>query len=265
MAMPFYFLGDLGFFQIFSFLIFAVLVHLRYRQRSINRFRCIFLLITAPIFLYEIAVRSDLIGNMVMVILYLAIFEILSQKAGSVALFFLGIIGGLLLSTRGIVLLIYIAFFGYFFSARGGSAFGGRRQIINQGLFFLSILIGFFLSLLPFLIWDWRSFIYFGPFSIQLAHVPYWLLILAIASSIYCALTIRSLKRIYSSLAFILFSVIGASFLLTVFDYGWQEAVFGGGFDISYFCFALPFLLISLDFSEEGKTFPDSVFTVRPA
>jgi hypothetical protein len=202
---------------------------------------------------------------MVMVMLYLAIFEVVSQKAGHITLYFLGIIGGLLLSTRGIVLLIYITVYGYFFSARGESlpagrrgAFGGRRRIINDGLFFLSIFVGFFLSLLPFLIWDWKSFINFGPFSIQLSYIPNWLLILSIASSIGCALTIKSLKRIYSSVALILFGVICAAFLLTVFHYGWHQTVLKDGFDISYFCFTLPFLLISIDFSERGETLPNS-------
>jgi hypothetical protein len=262
-AMPFYFLGDLGFFQIFSFLTFAVLVHLRHRQNKINRFRLIFLLITAPIFLYEIVVRSDLFSNMVMVILYLAILEILAQKRSRVELIILGIIGGLLLSTRGIVLLIYIPIFGYFLSARGGSlpagrrgAFGGRRKIIKDGLFFISMFVGFLLTFVPFLIWDWAYFIKFGPFSIQLAHIPNWLLILSMASSIYCVLTIKSLKRIYSSISFILFGVAGLAFATMVFDCGWHKTLLGDGFDIGYFCFTLPFLLISLDFPE--KEIPSS-------
>lgn len=252
-AMPFYFLGDLGFFQIFSFLTFAVVVHLRHRQKSINRFRSIFLLVTSPIFLYEIVVRSDLFSNMVIVMLYLAIFEILSPRAGHVTLFFLGIIGGLLLSTRGIVLLIYIPILGYLF----------RRQIIKHGLFFLSIFVGFFLSLLPFLIWDWSRFIDFGPFSIQLAHIPNWLLIVSIAFSVLCALTVRSLKSIYSSVSFILFGVTCVTFLLRVFDLGWFKAVLESGFDIGYFCFALPYLLISLDFPEKAAMSPDAMFAER--
>jgi len=255
MAMPFYFLGDLGFSQIFSFLIFAVLVHLRHRQESINRFRCIFLLVTAPIFLYEIVVRSDLFSNMVIVMLYLAVLEVFCRKMGhTTALYFLGIIGGLLLSTRGIVLLIYIPVFGYFF----------RRQIIKDGLFFLSIFVGFLLPLIPFLIWDWAHFINFGPFSIQLSYIPNWLLIFSIAASIYCALTIRSLEGIYSSVLFILFGVTCAAFVMTGLDHGWYQTVQRDGFDISYFCFALPFLLISLEFPNKGIASPDSVFTVSP-
>ena len=252
MAMPFYFLGDLGLLQIFSFLAFAVLIHLRHRQKSINRLRCLFLLVTAPIFLYEIVVRSDLCSNMIIVLLYLAIFEVLGPRAGHIALCFLGIIGGLLLSTRGIVLLIYIPVFGYFF----------RRQIIKDSLFFLSIFVGFLLPLIPFLIWDWAHFINFGPFSIQLSYIPNWLLIFSIAASIYCAVTIRSLERIYSSVLFILFGVTCAAFVMTVLDHGWYQTVQRDGFDISYFCFALPFLLISLEFTNKGTDSPDSVFTV---
>jgi hypothetical protein len=244
MAMPFYFLGDLGFFQIFSFIVFSVLVYLRHRQNSLNRFRLIFLLITAPGFLYEIVVRSDLFSNMIMVMLCLAIFEILSRKGNRIVLIIFGIVGGLLLSTRGIVLLIYVTFFGYFW----------RRKIIQDGLFFISMFIGFLLTLVPFLIWNWGYFTNFGPFSIQLAHIPNWLLILSVASSIYCALTIRSLKRIYSSVSFILFGVAGVAFIVMVFNCGWYQTVLGDGFDIGYFCFSLPFLLISLDFPEKETT-----------
>lgn len=253
MAMPFYLLGDLGFFQIFSFLTFAILVHLRHRQKSINRFRCIFLLITAPIFLYEIVVRSDLISNMIMVLLYLAIFELCGPRASRMALCLLGIIGGFLLSTRGIVLLIYIPVFGYFY----------RRRIINSSLFLLSMLFGFSLSLVPWAIWDWKGFINFGPFSIQLSYLPNWLLIFAIACSIYSALVIRSLKGIYFAVFFLLFGVTCAAFIIALFNFGWDKAVLRNGFDISYFSFALPFLLISLEFTKGGTKPPGYVFALH--
>lgn len=255
MAMPFYLLGDLGFFQIFSFLTFAVLVHLRYGEKSTNRFRCILLLAAAPIFLYEVVVRSELFSNMVMVMLYLVVLEAYGRRAGSGTLFLLGIIGGLLLSTRGIVLLIYIPVLGYFF----------RRKIINHSLFFVWMFVAFFLSLLPFLIWDWTYFFEFGPFAVQSAHVPNWLLILSIAAAVACALTSGSLKGIYSCVSFVLFGVIGAAFVLAVFNMSWDNAVLGSGFDIAYFCFALPYLLISLDFPDKRKTAPDSFFAAGSA
>jgi hypothetical protein len=255
MAMPFYFLGDLGFFQIFSFLTFAVLIHLRHRPRGTNEFRCILLLMAAPIFLYEIVVRSDLFSNMVMVMLYLAVVETVSGGASRVGLISLGIIGGLLLSTRGIVLLIYIPVFGYFI----------RRQVVRDGWFFLSVLVGFSLSLAPFAIWDWAQFVNSGPFSIQLSALPPWVVVLSIVSSVLCALKIGSLKDVYSSVALILFGVTCVAFILSVLDYGWYQAVLEDLFDVSYFCFALPFLLISLDLREKEIAPPNAMFAVRPA
>lgn len=256
MAMPFYFVGDLGFFQIFGFLVFAFLVHLRYGGESMNKYRCLFLLITSPMFLYEIVVRSDLFSNMVLVMLYLAIFEIVSTRPMShVGLSLLGLAGGLLLSTRGVVLLIYVAFFGYFF---------GKRAF-NQALFFGSMLVGFLLPLVPFAIWNWNRLTSFGPFSIQLSLIPNWLLIVSIISTLCCALTIRSLARIYSSVAFLLFGVTCAAFILSVLGQGWYQAILGDRFDISYFCFALPFLLISLDFDGKRTARRQVMFAFRPA
>jgi len=176
--------------------------------------------------------------------------EIIGERASRVGLILLGLIGGLLLSTRGIVLLIYIPFFGYLF----------RSKIIRDGLFYLSMFLGFSLSLVPFLVWDWTNFTNFGPFSIQLSHIPHWTLILAIISSLCCALTLGSLKRIYSSIGFILFGVTFMLFIISVFDFGWYQAVLGDRFDISYFCFALPFLLISLDFSGKEVSQFDGMF-----
>jgi hypothetical protein len=250
LAMPFHFLGDLGYLQIFSFLVWGVLIHLRYGLAGMNRFRSLFLLLAAPVFLYEIVVRSDLFSNMIMVMLYLAFIEILGVRTSRVALILLGLIGGLLLSTRGIVLLIYIPFFGYLF----------RRGIIRDGWFYLSVLLGFTLSLLPFLLWDWTKFTDFGPFSIQLSYIPHWALIPAISGSLCCALFVGSLRRVYSSVGYILFGVIFMMFIISLFDFGWYQAVLGNRFDISYFCFALPFLLISLDFSENESSQFDVMF-----
>ena len=254
LAMPFYWLGDLGFLQIFGFLLFAFLIYLKYRQDSFNRYRLVFLLITAPIFLYEIVVRSDLISNMAIVILYLAIFELIGRKANRLTLCLLGFAGGLLLSTRGIVLLIYIPFFGYFV----------LKQLEKLSIFFLFMFIGFSLSLLPFMIWDWRSFFDFGPFSRQLTQIPVPWVIVAITCSLYCALKVRTLTEIYSAVSFILFGVVSIAFILSVLKLGWSQAVLKDGFDISYFSFTLPFLLISLDLQKQKiKESNNGVFVLR--
>ena len=253
MAMPFYLLGDVGFFQVFTFLIFAGLVYFRHGEQTTNRLRCILLLVFAPVFLYEVVVRSELFSNMIMVILYLAILEMVGRKMSLIALISLGLAGGLLLSTRGIVLLVYILVLGYFL----------KRKVVPHGLFFLSVFAGFLVSLAPFLIWDWSQFIELGPFFRQLSLLPISLLALSIASCIYCALRIGSLRKIYSAVSFILFAVVLVAFIIKVLDYGWHQAVLGDGFDISYFAFAVPFLLISLNFRQRETISRERMFAVR--
>jgi hypothetical protein len=250
MAMPFYLLGDLGFFQIFSFLVFAALVYLRYPEQPMNRFRCIFLLILAPVFLYEVIVRSELFSNMVMVMLYLAVLEMVGRKMSLFASILLGLAGGLLLSTRGVVLLIYILALGYLL----------RKKVVTHGLFYLSLVAGFVASLLPFMIWDWKRFMSLGPLSKQLSFLPVWVLALSIACCIYCALRIGSLRKIYSAVSFILFAVVLVAFSASVLQYGWHQAVLKDAFDISYFAFAVPFLLVSLNFREREIPQTDRMF-----
>jgi hypothetical protein len=249
--MPFYLLGDVGFFQVFTFLIFAGLVYFRHGEQTTNRLRCILLLVFAPVFLYEVVVRSELFSNMIMVMLYLAILEMVGRKMSLIALISLGLAGGLLLSTRGIVLLVYILVLGYFL----------KRKVVTHGLFFLSVFAGFLVSLAPFLIWDWSQFIELGPFSRQLSLLPIWLLALSIGSCIYCALRIGSLRKIYSAVSFFLFAVVLVAFIIKGLDYGWHQAVLGDGFDISYFAFAVPFLLISLNFRQRETLPTERMFT----
>lgn len=241
LALPFYLLGDLGFFQILSFVLFALFIYYRFSDKVPDAFRIILLLVASPIFGYEIVVRSELFSNMIIIIVYLAVLERLLRNKSFSATIALGIIGGLLLSTRGIVLLIYIVFFGYLF----------RYRKIRYSLFIASMLAGFILTLAPFMIWNWGYFISSGPFSIQLSYIPGWLLVLAILSSVACAVTARSWKRTYTSISFILFGVVFVTFIFSALKIGLSASVIHDRFDISYFSFSLPFLLLSLNFPKK--------------
>jgi len=254
MAMPFYLLGDLGVFQIFSFLIFAGLVYLRHQDQPMNRFRSAFLLVSAPVFLYEVVVRSELFSNMVMVMLYLAVLEMVGRKMSLSASILLGLAGGLLLSTRGVVLLIHILVLAYLF----------RKKVVTHGLFYLSLVAGFVVSLLPFMIWDWKQFMNLGPFTKQLSFLPAWLLVVSVVCCAYLALKIRSLRGVYFAVSLTLFAVVLVAFLGSILDYGWHQAVLQDAFDISYFVFAVPFLLISLDFRQRKIHPTERMFAASP-
>lgn len=241
LVLPFYLLGDSGLFQIFAFIVFSVLLYVRYKGQDFNSLPSLSLLLISPMFLYEIVVRSELFSNMVIVILFLTIFYAFKRKNDLVFLIIFGIVGGLLLSTRGIVLLIYIIFFGYYFR---------KQKPVHAVAFTVSAAAGFLITLIPFIIWDKHYFLNYGPFAVQMSYITPWMLIFAVALSILCALTITSEKTLYFAAACTLFCVVSLPFLLMIRNIGLQSALIDSGFDISYFAFVLPFLLFSLDYNK---------------
>lgn len=250
-AMPFYWLGDLGFLQILAFLIYALLVHSRFGTRNMNRFRALLMLTCAPVFLYEIVVRSDLFSNMVLIIVFLDLCEDRVQECGTVQLMLLGLAGGLLLATRGIVLIIYVMYFGFLF----------KNQMLRGLTFACGVLAGFLVSLAPFAIWNWRYFIERGPFAIQASYLPLWLAALMIVISTYVAHHAKTVNVLYKYMAAILFAVVSIAFLISVINSGWHATVLQDGFDISYFCFMLPFLILALDYRTDVKDVRGRMFS----
>jgi hypothetical protein len=49
---------------------------------------------------------------------------------------------------------------------------------------------------------------------------------------------------------------------MSILHFGWHRVVVEDGFDVSYFCLALPFLLISLNFGGGEKTSRNSMFAI---
>jgi len=240
LASPFYLLGDLGVFQIFSFLLFCFAVGYIIKEKSLRRLRYPLLLLCAPIFLYEIVVRSELFSNMVIVMVYLAVTIKYIGGARNGTLIILGLIGGLLLSTRVVVFLIYLVFLADYL-----------RLWRNQYWWFIiSMICGFVVTLIPFMLWDWNYFIHKGPFAVQALYAPIWLVIIYVVAAFVCGFLTRTTGAKLKAAAYLLFGIVMTAFVFAIAEYGWMTAVVGDKFDISYFCFSLPFLILGLDFPE---------------
>lgn len=237
-ALPFYLLGDLGLLQICSFIVFTVLIHLQYKSKNPQSFQTIVLLLMSPIYLYEIVVRSDLFSNMVVVLVYLKMCEkYLKGDAKSLIVF--GMLGGLCMSSRGIVLVIFVLFFGSFFKAKP------FKEVL---IYLCSLGLGFFLSIIPFILWDYYSFMYDGPFSRQTAYIQTWQLILVLLTAIILSWRGTVTKNVYQNIAFLLFGISFLVFGTHILNNGWDVVIFQHNFDISYFIFPLPFLLLEFPF-----------------
>jgi hypothetical protein len=246
LATPFYLLGDLGFMQIFAFLLYALLLYRKHDSNNTIPLRTLLLLISSPVFLYEVVTRSDLFSNMVFVLFYLNLCEVELRSARTELLVLAGIVGGLLLATRGVVLLVFVLFFGYIF-----------KGYLSRGFaFLLGVVVGFCTAVLPFAVWNWQYFMNYGPLAIQTSYLPIWLSVLAIVGCLCVAAQAKSLINIYKAAGFVLFIVVCVAFVISLIDKGWAATIHGDRFDISYFCFALPFLLLTINYGR-AKENPD--------
>ncbi len=229
LVFPFYLLGDLGLFQVFGFLLFS---YLAWRKRSLLS---PILLLASPSFLFEVLTRSELFTNMTVILAYLLFFQRKREKMKGSSLFLYGLLGGLLLATRGIVLLIYLLFFPFYF----------RNELKRGKIFFAGIFFGFLLINLPFFLWQPNYFFQGGPLFIQTAYIPFWLLILFFGFGLISSL--KWLKGVsYWTIGLFTFFVVFLPFFGMIIREGFYATLFRTGFDISYFIFPLPFLLYDI-------------------
>lgn len=237
LLIPFYLIGDLGLFQICSFVVFSIILHKRYAEEKVS-YAPLLLLALSPALLYEVVVRSELFSNMVLIVLLFYVLERIKPIRSIRTLFFAGIVAGFLLSTRGIVLLPCLIYFLFYF----------RKDIKSLGFFGFSAGLGFVITFVPFVIWSKELFIQNNPLAVQKSYIPDWLLILSILGCVLIGYSVDTFRRICRSTAFLLFGVVFLCFVVSVVQNSFNQAVFER-FDITYFCFCLPYLLLSFKFN----------------
>lgn len=229
-ALPFRAIGDIGFLQIAAFGAFAWACRRAARAHPETAWFALGLLLTAPLFLYEVVTRSELFSNMTLVMLFLAGIE---SEARPAAAPWRGIAAGLLLSTRGIVGLAYAVFLPWRF----------RNDRRSGAVVAAWCVATFVATLAPFILWDARRFAQFGPFAIQLSYIPTPLLAGVFAVAIAWGSLARSALQAWLGIVWTLFGVVAALFAWSVALQGWTSILVQDDFDISYFAFAHTFLI----------------------
>ncbi len=105
----------------------------------------------------------------------------------------------------------------------------------------------FFITLLPFFIWNKGYFLMHGPFSIQSGYLPKTVICLAPLILFFLSLLFNKLRQILFFIAMFLFALVLTSFISHCIVFGIYNSIFGTAvFDISYFIFPLPFFILSI-------------------
>lgn len=231
---PFYFMGNVG-LSIFVVSIFFIITLYKVHSSKTALIAC-FLLIAAPAFWYEMAVRSDLITNIILVatLVEWLVYTKIKLKNHTIQI---GIIAGLLLSTRIIAIIPICVIYGYEFLK-----IGWKKQMTVL----LTAIITFAITLLPFLLWEGSTLYFFkySPFILQTRQGS--LLVLLIFAVIAISVTIYlkgQLKYRMAVTGLLLTVLVTLAFVDQMWQYNLWQQLFSPAFDITYLSMALPFYI----------------------
>ncbi len=238
LALPFYLIGELGYFSILSIIVFYILI--KKTKIDIQIQTTAMLLVSGSVFyLWEVACRSNIFLNGTLVLITLFYFldlKILSTKNIVIS----GILIGLIISTRNVFVIPFIIAFIFLFKNNKINF----KQVVVLGLISL---ITFALTFLPF-VWNYfEDFKIVNPFIIQSTFlVPFQYTLLFIGLSVIVGFLCKTKEDVYFYSGLILFISICIYFTYHFIKVGFFESFFESFADISYFIFCIPFSLYYL-------------------
>lgn len=237
LAIPFYLLGDVGYLQVFVFLLLAHYLD-KNVKKPLKKYGVLLLYLLSPAVLWEIAVKSDLMSNMILVCLFIEYWikkhtHNLYQKP-----IFLAILIAFLFLTRGTILIpIILFFFKDFWST----------TIKTKLTFILSFFLTVIIISLPILLSapDAETLLEYNPIILQTNKTPviaYFLFVICLILPYFISNKVN--YYFYSSLIILAFSL--SSFFVFLFNYGWEETIMKHYIDLSYFSMSFPFIFFYL-------------------
>lgn len=246
LGIPFYLLGDVGYLQSFTFLVFAYTIFQHFKN-PVVRLSLLFLLISSPCYLYEIYVKSDLISNFILVLFFVIFsFKYLQQKNIDKP-FLLGILTSFIFYTRltAIIPLILVFFRSFFkWSLRSKILF------IVAGFSTISLL-----TLIVFMHYPSFSILMEkNPFVLQNKQLPFMLSLLYILLPCILAFRVKNINRLLCYCVLLLSLPVLSALGLYMIEFGIWPAIHDSRFDLSYLNIITPFLIIYLGCILDKKT-----------
>lgn len=241
---PFYLMGNVGLSVFVGMAAFVGGIWLLWDVRT--AFGALVLLLVSPAFLYEVAVRSDLMTNFLLACALLCA-AIRYRVSFARHYLWIALAAGLLMSTRlSAVIPLGIYYLRDYLKA---------RWPIKLCLPVLSILV-FAATFLPFFLWNSDQLLFFeyNPFVLQSRQGHLSDFLLFIPAGLWLALSWRRVPQLMTHTAVCLLLLVVVTFAHNMYLHdNWAE-LFESAYDITYFNMALPFLIVSLLTSANNDT-----------
>lgn len=237
-ALPFYFIGELGFLSLAGVFLLFLLLKLARVGTSAFLLVILLLVMTSPFYLWEVLVRSNIFLNSVLVLGSLVVFLKAKNYNTLKSQFMIGIIIGLLLSTRNVFALCYIILFSY--SIRVGKI--SISSIFKIGIIAASTFVATFL---PFLIGFFDNFVLLNPFIIQSSFLmPFGWVLIAVFFTCFMFFFCEEDADLFFYCGVALFVTILLYTIYHVLDSSvYTSLIKESSIDVSYLILCIPFFL----------------------
>jgi hypothetical protein len=241
---PFYMMGNVGLSFFFAFALF--LWSMFKVQGKAKATMAGLLMCSSVAVWYEVAVRSDLLTNMLLLAAMVnLVLHRMSREWVDAKCWWMACAVGLLASTRMLVLVpLAILLFPYLVGMKW------HRQI---SVVMLTMLV-FLLTFAPFALWDWQSFYHFdmNPWALQTrqGNVSDFVVFLPL---VICLAFNHKMnpRRYYRNSAFALAAFVAVTFVHNMYSTeNWN--LFSSTFDITYISTCLPFCFMSMVDSKDA-------------
>lgn len=238
LGIPFYLLGDVGYFQAFSFLLLAFTL---YKVFTLPKalYTIILIFVSLP-FWYEIMVISDFMSNMICVVSFIMLWNhYFSQNVFSKSIV-LALFSSILLLTRGIA---YIPIALYLTALFFKTSFKKQISFLLASTGTFMILIFIVLINCP----DIETLKSYNPLLLQTSYTSGYTVIFALLSPLMLSFRI---KTFYNDFFLYSWSILSAIVVYVFIQYwinvGFDELIYNSVFDLTYLACVFPFLWILL-------------------
>lgn len=236
LGIPFYLIGDVGYLQSFTFIIFLIIISIYFKSYKI-RFSALLLIIFSSTYCYDIYVKSDIISNFILLLTFVVLSEkyFKSESKKSIIINSLG--SALLLMTRLVTVIpLTLALLKRFLN------FKTKNKALFLLTFLLITIISFFIVFKNF--GSLNNFMRYNPFYLQNSQLPFSLSLFCIFLSISYSFYVKSFNGLIKACTLILLITVLLSLIAKTIEFkGLQNSILNSRFDISYFNFVSPFLI----------------------